>query len=262
MSISSKKIVMDDALKEGSVWSFLKVFGQLFSRKTRQCENARFLMLEVPLALDEVRKILPFGLLPSNPPRGALFVVDYTAPTFTVPYKEAALMVYVRTMLGHGWHCCWMVMDDDTAMIYGREMLAYPKKRAEIVFDEQGKRVRASVSRRGIEVFSIDADYGAPESAPGPVFDVKTFNVGGIGQLLAVNPIWMFRITEIVRESHIATAKLRLHESRYDPLYRLIAGEATSCRFVTTDVTGMRYLYPVGLAGPKWFTETFFMRYR
>ena len=255
-------IIMDDALTEGSVRSFLKLFRQLFGRGIKQCENARFLMLEVPLAKDEVRKILPFGMRPSNPPRGVLFVVDYTAPTFTVPYKEAALMVRVRTVLGEGWHCCWMVMDDDTAMIYGREMLAFPKKRAEISFDEDGDRVQASVSRRGIEVVSIDAARETLETAPEPVFDVKTFNVGGMGQFLAFNPVWMFRITETVRESHTANATLRLQESRYDPLQQLIAGQPESGRFVVTDVTGARYLFPVGLAGMKWFSETFFMRFR
>jgi acetoacetate decarboxylase len=141
-------------------------------------------------------------------------------------------------------------------------MLAYPKKRADIVFEERGNRVRASVTRRGIEVFAIEAEYGTPESAPGPVFDVKTFNVGGLGQLLALNPIWMFCLTETLREAYTATAELKLHESRYDPLSRLVAGGATKSRFVTTDVTGTRYLFPVGLAGPKWFSQTYFMRYR
>jgi acetoacetate decarboxylase len=262
MNTPPAKIAMDEALEGASVWTFVKVFARLFSRGARQCEDARFLTLDVPLAPDEVRKILPFGLLPGDPPRGTLFVVNYTAPTFTVPYREAALLIRVRTLMGAGWHCCWMVMDDDTAMIYGRELLAYPKKRADIVFEEQGNRVRASVTRRGIEVFAIEAEYGAAEPAPKPVFDVKNFNVGGLGQLLAVNPIWMFRLSETIRGSYTATAKLSLQESRYDPISKLVAGDATNARFVTTDIAGARYLFPVGLAGPRWLARTFFMRYR
>lgn len=261
LSRASPTFEMDEGLKIGSVWSFVKMFLRLFSRNTKQCENARFVILDVPLHPTAVRKILPLGMWAGARPRGTLFVVDYTAPTFTFPYREAGLMVHVRTPLGRGWHCCWMVMDDNTAMIYGRETLAYPKKRADIVFEERGNRVHASVTRQGIQVLTIDAEYGAPE-APRPVFDVKTFNVGGIGQMLGVNPIWMFRLTETLRESYTATATLSLQESRNDPLHGLVAGDPSSVRFVTSDVTGGRYLFPVGVAGLKWFSETYFMRYR
>lgn len=117
------------------------------------------------------------GLGPN--PTATLFIVDYTKRSFTVPYHEAALLVHVRTPLGKGLHCPWMVVDDDTAMIYGREILGYPKKAADITFEEDGKNITAGVTRRGVEVLRIESTSKTRRTPPPPVFDYKTFNVGG-----------------------------------------------------------------------------------
>jgi acetoacetate decarboxylase len=78
-----------------------------------------------------------------------------------------------------------MIVDDDTALALGREMLGYPKKMGAFRFDEQEKEIQASVSRRGNPG---DGDYGrrgAPQDPAPPVFNHKTFNTGAMGQLVA-----------------------------------------------------------------------------
>lgn len=246
-----------------SVWSLLRTFGRAFSRRYKQCENARFLLWEVPLAAAEAQRVLPFGVRLSDPPAGTFFVVDYTRPTFTFPYHEATLLIHVRTLLGEGVHPCWMTVDDDTPMIYGRETLAYPKKMAQFTFREDGDGVATSVTRRGTELLAFSGRRGAPLPSPPPIFGRKTFNVGGIGQLLGINTIWLSRLYETVREStELVDVKLRLQDSPYDPFARLVAGDPIRPRMVVTDIAGARYLAPVGVTGPVWFSRTFFLRYR
>ena len=257
-----RTLTLDLGSGEETVWSLLKTFRDGIDKKVKQCQNARFLIAKVPLVKKEVKRILPVGMWLSNPPMATLFVVNYIGPTFTVPYKEAGLMIHVRTPFGKGMHCCWMVMDDDTAMIYGRETLAFPKKRADFVFEEQDDHIKASVNRRGTEVLAITAERGLTMKNPGPVFDIKTFNIGGIGQLLALNWVWCFRITETIREAYNVKASVTVKFAKYDPIARLISGEPVSARFVVTDVTGTRYLFPAGLAGLKWYANTFVMRIR
>ena len=239
------KYVMPGARAEGKLW-----------------EDAHFLLADVPLDGKEVRKILPMGLRPSNPPMATLFICDYRKTSFTVPYKESAVLIHVRSLLGEGYHCCWMPVDDDTAMIYGRELLGYPKKMADIAFEEDGDNVSASVTRRGVEVLSMQGKRGAVQSDPPPIFNLKTFNVGGLGQCMAVNLLWLFRPMEIIHESFEAEVTVSVEESEFDPIARLVAGDAVNGRMAVIDIPGAPYLLPVGLAGIPWSNRTFFMRFR
>jgi len=225
-------------------------------------ENARFVLAEVPLYPSEVKKILPLGMRPAEPALATLFIADYTKTSFTVPYKEAALLVHVRTPLGSGLHCPWMIVDDDTGLIYGREILGYPKKFGQFTFEEKDDRVTASVSRRGIEVMKIEARRKELEDSPRPVFDFKTFNAGGPGQFFAIQPIWLFRPKEVIQESWSAEAKVTLRESEYDPISKLTSGVPINGRFVVIDILGSRYNLPVGIAGIRWFVNTYSMRFR
>ncbi len=225
-------------------------------------ENARFLLAEVPLHAREARKILPLGMWPQEPARATLFIVDYTKTSFTAPYHEAAVLVHVRTPLGKGLHCPWMIVDDDTGLIYGRELLGYPKKFGQFTFEEKTDGATAGVSRRGIEVMKIEARRREREDPPRPVFDFKTFNAGGPGQFFAVQPIWLFRPREVIRESWSVEAKVTLGESEYDPIARLVSGPPLSARFVVMDILGSRYNLPVGVAGIRWFVNTYNLRFR
>ncbi|HUT54912.1 MAG TPA: acetoacetate decarboxylase family protein [bacterium] len=225
-------------------------------------ENARFVLAEVPLYSSEVKKILPFGMRPVEPALATLFIADYTKTSFTAPYHEAAVLVHVRTPLGSGLHCPWMIVDDDTGLIYGRELLGYPKKFGQFTFEEKDGGVFASVSRRGIEVMKIEARRQEREDSPRPVFDYKTFNAGGPGQFFAIQPIWLFRPKEVIQESWSAQAKVILGESDFDPIAKLVSGPPLNARFVVMDILGSRYNLPVGVAGIRWFANTYNLRFR
>jgi len=246
--------------------------GETFWKKTREkikkhqntWDNARFVLLDVPLDGKELKKILPFGMRPSQPPTATLFIAEYPTVSYPlVPYHEAAMLVHVRTPLGSGRHCCWMIVDDDTALILGRELLGYPKKNGIFEFNLKGDDIQASISRRNVKVISIEGKRGEPQNPKPPVFDIKTFNVGAMGQLFALNPIWMFRPREIIHESYNAEIKLTLNDSDFDPISQLVAGEPQNGRIVVMDIPGdSPYMLPVGVTGPSWFGKAFDMRFR
>jgi acetoacetate decarboxylase len=235
---------------------------RMASGRIKLWEDARFVLVDVPLDAKNARRILPPGMWLDRSARATLFIVNYTKTSLTVPYREAALLIRVGTLLGRGVHCAWMVVDDDTALIYGRELLGYPKKLAEIRFEESQEGVEASVARRGGRLVSVQARRGAAEVRPEPVMGRKTFNVGGLGQATALNPVWMFRPREVIREAHAAQASLELFPSDWDPIERLVSGPALSARLAVIDIVGSSYMVPVGFAGPGWFTRTAAMRYR
>jgi acetoacetate decarboxylase len=233
------------------------------ARGTRLWENARFVLADVPLDKKETKKILPWCMGLGSNPTATLFIVDYTKTSFTVPYHEAALLVHVKTPLGKGLHCPWMVVDDDTAMIYGREILGYPKKKADIVFEENNGNITAGVTRRGVEVLRIESTSKARQASPPPVFDCKTFNVGGPLQFFSLlQPIWLFRPKEEIHESYETEARVLINDSEYDPIARLIDGEPFNTRMVVLDIIKGRYFLFAGLAGGFWYVHSYYLRYR
>jgi acetoacetate decarboxylase len=201
---------------------------------------------------------------PSNPPLATIFFADYGTVAYPLfPYKETAMMVHVRTPLGSGRHCCWIIVDDDPAMILGREMLGFPKKTGVFTFEEKKGDISASITRRGIAVMSMKAARFEKESSPAPVLNYKTFHFGGMGQYMAFSPVWMFKPREIIHESYSADITLTLKDSAFDPLSRLVAGEPRNGRIVVMDIPGgSPYMLPVGWAGPAVFGRTFAMRFR
>jgi acetoacetate decarboxylase len=249
--------------------SFGETIVSLFTRLVRQgnitvplWEDARFILADVPLKVNEAKKILPWGMKLTDPPRATLFIADYRKTGFTIPYKEAGVLVHVKTLFGTGYHCCWMLVDDDTALIYGRELLGYPKKLAKIDFEETTETIKASVTRRGVTMLSMEGKRGAPQKNPDPVCDIKIFNVGGMGQMFAFNPVWLFRYIEVIHESYEAEVSVTLNESEVDPLTSLVEPEVVSGRIAVTDIPGSYYMFPVGIAGVKWLSRTFAMRVR
>jgi len=227
-------------------------------------QDASMVLMDVPLDRREVRKILPLGLWPTNPPMATLFVADYPIFPFGEPYREALMMVHVRTLLGRGIHCNWILVDNDAGLVGGRDFLGYPKKLGELTFAETDGTISASVTRRGIRLMSVEARRNEPEDNPGPVFRHKNFNLGGPGQMLTMNPILLFYPREVIHESFRAQTKLILNDSVFDPIARLVSGDPVSARIVRMDILlPPKYIFPVGYTGGwRWFLNTFNMRFR
>jgi len=238
----------------------MKFYGMINGKTQNLWDNARFILADVPLHPDRARKVLPWMLKPTTPPMATLFVVDYTKTSFTVPYHEAALLIHVQHPFGPGLHCYTMIVDDDTALIYGRELLGYPKKFAKFEWKEDGDRVAGSYTRRGVTVLSMEGTKGARQEPPKPVFDVKTYNVGGPGSLLLFNPIWLLRPQEVIHESYAMDVKVKIEPSEFDPISDLVVGEPVNSRFVVLDIVKSRYNLVAGLTGPQFMMNNYNIR--
>jgi len=250
--------------KDHSVRNHFKVMMAVAGLKVKLWEDTTFILVDVPLDPEETKKILPLLMRLDKPYRATFFIARYPRTAFTGSYNEAALLLHVRTPLGRGVYCPWMIVNDDTAMIYGRELLGYPKKMADIPFRDDGSKITAGLTRRGIEVVSVEAERIQKEENPAPVLQIKTFNIGGMWQSFAFNPVWMFKPREIIHESYTAKAELNIRYSDYDPIRSLIAEYVNplTARIIKTDILGTRTMWPVGFTGMRLFGNTFNLRFR
>ncbi len=67
-------------------------------------EGSRILSADIGLNRKEAGKVLPRGMRLTDPPTATVYITDCVKTSFTVPYKEAGLMIHVRTLFGKGWH--------------------------------------------------------------------------------------------------------------------------------------------------------------
>jgi acetoacetate decarboxylase len=110
-----------------------------------------------------VEEVLPNGLHPGAEPSGVAFVASYPETNFDCVYNEGALFLECERKGERGLYCLAMPVDDDIAMISGREIHGFPKKMAEdIRLERTGSRVVGSVTRRGIEIIRIEAELEGP----------------------------------------------------------------------------------------------------
>ena len=142
-------------------------------------QNARVLWAEIPVDPGAAAQVLPPGLVLADPPTATVFVADYPFTTFGSVYREAAVLLHGIDDRGAFIHCPWMVVDDDTALILGREMLGFPKKMAEIELELDGDRAVGTVVRKGVELLRIEATVDAVDATPPPLFDRRFVNLFG-----------------------------------------------------------------------------------
>lgn len=103
---------------EHSFWNLFKTMINLTRLRIKLWEDTTFVLIDVPLNPVEAKKILPMLMFLSKPYRATFFIAKYAKTAFTGTYNEAALLLHVRTPLGKGVYCPWMIVNDDTALIY------------------------------------------------------------------------------------------------------------------------------------------------
>jgi acetoacetate decarboxylase len=127
--------------------------------------NAEMLFAIFETNPDVVREVLPQPLMPSSVARGVAFVGRYPETNFGPGYNEGALLLNCEFKGERGAYCLSMPVDDDMAMIGGREQYGYPKKMADaITLENNGNTVIGSVIRKNTEIIRIECqlDSEAP----------------------------------------------------------------------------------------------------
>jgi acetoacetate decarboxylase len=199
--------------------------------------DALVLVADIDVDVDTARGLLPPTLELADPPRATVFVADYPATAFGSVYREAAVLLHASDDRGGLRHCPWMVVDDDTALIIGREMLGFPKKLADIDLSVTGDRAVGTVSRHGTQVLRIEVDLTGDEPDPGPVFSRRFVNACGTMvhglDLLEIPPS-----DEVIHRSRTGSGTVRLADGPRDLLGQLAGSSEVTARLVHLDFGG------------------------
>lgn len=92
-----------------------------------------------------------------------LFFMATRDATPLPPYKAAGIVIPCRYGDIVGSHIVCEYVTTDVALAMAREVWGYPKKMAEIAFDEGEKGVRGHVQRDGIRLMEFAFEQGGPE---------------------------------------------------------------------------------------------------
>lgn len=223
--------------------------------------NAKVLAVEARVSREAALALLPAALRLPDPPTATLFVADYPETQFGSVYHEAAVLLHVEDAAGPALHCPWMVVDDDAALILGREVLGFPKKMAEIRLEAREGGMVGTVRRRGTEVMRLEATLHETETAPEPFFARRMINVIGTlpsgMRLLELSPG-----EEMIHSAQRGEARVTLTSSERDPLAALEAVPLGRARAVHLDfgTTGGPSAQIVGEVEADWIARHFFAR--
>jgi len=110
---------------------------------------------------DIAKEIIPSPLTATDEPLATVFVARYPETNFGCVYNEGALFLHCEYKGEKGVYCLSMPVDDDMAMISGRENFGYPKKLADkIELAKENNRVVGSVVRKKVEILRIECHLG------------------------------------------------------------------------------------------------------
>ena len=186
---------------------------------------------------------LPGWLRILQPARATVFVADYPhrLPSGVNPYRETAVLLHVRLGRKEGVFCPWMLVDDDAAMLLGRESLGYPKKMGEISLSAEGGGVKARVERKGTTLLDIEGRVEGAHSSPPPMFARNFFNVWGpVG--LTFQKILYFSTEEEILAAQRVAADVAVSGSELDPLSELGFGRVLEARLYHLNFASTRTL--------------------
>src|SRR5262245_15254611 len=96
--------------------------------------DAHYLVADVELDPDLARRWVPRPLTLATPARASIFTAWFPTTTFGSSYREAGILLHVEHAGRPAVYSPWMLVDDDVALILGRELLGYPKKIGQIDF--------------------------------------------------------------------------------------------------------------------------------
>jgi len=179
--------------------------------------DIKLLSADVKINAEASSYLLPKPLKFSEPATATFFFADYAKTMFGSVYQEAAVLFHVVDKKGRAVLTPWIVVNEDTALISGREDLGTPKKMAEITLVEDGDMVTGTVIRRGIEVLRIETTLGASVEDPHSFASYRHINPIGmpaIGMKLYEIP----PVSERIHQARKASGTLTVNPSGRDQL--------------------------------------------
>ncbi len=208
---------------------------------SRLYRGAQYLVAEMSVDPARAAKWIPRSLSLASPV-AEVFTASFPHSAFGSVYLEAGIFLRVRHWGRRAIHCPWMVVDDDVALILGRDLLGYPKKLAELTWSQSTHRIEARCERRGVGVVAMDAKLGRTVS-PTPFLGRSHRNLIGTvcPRLVAFTP------REVPLEVREADIRVTIGESERDPLHDLGLGPVLRGRLYRVDLMRSMPPVPVGL---------------
>lgn len=203
--------------------------------------NAQYLSATLEVDAAAIRRWLPAGVKLANPARADLFCAYFPDNALGAVYREVGLFVHIRAGGKTGIHCPWMLVDNDIALILGRELLGYPKKMAEVEWNRDGDSLHASGTRQGVRLVKMDAQLGDVITDPPPFLGRPHRNV--IGTLgLSLPRILAFTPRETNVETREVEMKLEFTGSERDPVHQMGLGPVVAARLHRVNLAASRLL--------------------
>lgn len=225
--------------------------------------DSKFLAFHADIEPETARAWLPPGLRPSNPARALVFAVDYVRTALGFDYREVGVLLHARLRRKPVLHVAWMVVDDDTALILGRELLGFPKKLAEIQLEIGEDSADVRVRRRGTDLLTLHAEFAEP-IAETPIFPHPIVNVRGIPGPF---PNVLFRMDggERFHSGRNARFDVQVKESPFDPLVDLGLASTQTGVHAIVDIgpsgeprSRLPRVWPLaGLVRPSWLLRAY-----
>jgi acetoacetate decarboxylase len=205
-----------------------------FKRKVFEFYDAEFLSVYWETKPEIIEKLLPPPLKPAKHPVATAFIANYPKTNFGVSYKEGAIFLFAEYGGITGMYCLAMPVDNDMAMIGGREVFGYPKKMATINYKKTEKEVEGWVKRHGIRYFEVKAninnklntkdamkiimDLGLNPQKPGSItYNFKYFSAPTYDQFDYKPRLIREEIPMQVSEMKFGEIEVKLTPSDYDP---------------------------------------------
>lgn len=204
-----------------------------------------------------IAEILPPPLEPAPEARVHVSVYEIRRSNCVGAFAGGSVNVACTYRGQPGMYCITMPMTTDTAVIFGRETYAEPKKIAEVNFDVRGKRVRGSITRHGITYIELSAIL---DEEPAQVDRRNTSAHYYFKYFMRPDGAGLSADPELVRVTHSGethrfaqgTCSLVLRESAHDPVIDLpvlqlegatyAEGETHTRGEVVTTVPAARFL--------------------
>jgi acetoacetate decarboxylase len=222
-------------------------------------EDAHYLVADMDVDPDAARRWVPFPLRLAKPATASLFTAWFPSNTFGSRYREAGLFLHVEHLGRRAVFSPWMLVDDDVALIVGRELLGYPKKMGTIDFEVDGDRVRGVAERRGVEVVRMEGTLGERVVDPPPILGRPHRNVrASMG--IALPKVIAFTPREHPIEVRRATLRVSVGNSERDPLSELGFGAIRAAYLHRVNLGGALPPVPVSGVNPVWYLRQWLLR--
>lgn len=222
-------------------------------------EDAHYFSAEMEVDPNAARHWIPKPLKLALPARATVFTAYFPQNVFGSVYHEAGLFLHVEHRWSRALFCPWIMVDDDVALILGRELLGYPKKMGAIEFSMEGDQVSARASRRGAELLRMEGTVHQRLENPPPFLGRPHRNVrSSLG--LALPKVLAFTPYEAPIEVRRAELTVHVGGSERDPLCELGLGKVVSAHLHRVNLGGRGVPLPCGSVSPLHFLRHWLLR--